>query len=71
MYYFLSTFRDKPRKKLWQDTGKWLHDKFNEQDQAPKCEQELVAMYGYDIRTNERLPDGFKRKPRYVCFNLL
>ncbi|XP_060946483.1 protein CASC3 [Limanda limanda] len=43
--------RPKGRKgKLWKDEGRWNHDKFREEEQAPKSREELIAIYGYDIR---------------------
>lgn len=41
-------------RKLWKDEGRWEHDKFREEEQAPKSRQELIASYGYDIRNGER-----------------
>ncbi|KAJ8264680.1 hypothetical protein GJAV_G00152440 [Gymnothorax javanicus] len=55
-------------RKLWKDEGRWEHDKFREDEQAPKSREELIAMYGYDIRNTNGPSDGrpFKsRKPRY------
>lgn len=37
-------------RKLWKDEGRWEHDRFREEEQAPKSREELVAIYGYDIR---------------------
>ncbi|XP_034046005.1 protein CASC3 isoform X2 [Thalassophryne amazonica] len=37
-------------RKLWKDEGRWEHDKFREDEQAPKSREELIAIYGYDIR---------------------
>ncbi|KAM9744854.1 protein CASC3 [Menidia menidia] len=37
-------------RKLWKDEGRWEHDRFREEEQAPKSRQELIAIYGYDIR---------------------
>ncbi|XP_075937079.1 LOW QUALITY PROTEIN: protein CASC3 [Anarhichas minor] len=39
-------------RKLWKDEGRWDHDRFREEEQAPKSREELVAIYGYDIRNN-------------------
>ena len=50
------------QKKLWQDTGKWTHDKYDEYEQAPKSNEELVAAYGFDLRAAERLPEATRRK---------
>lgn len=46
-----------PKRKLWSDDKKWLHDRYDEGSQMPKTRQELIAVYGYDIRTANR-PDG-------------
>lgn len=64
----LVLFRPKGRqRKLWKDEGRWEHDKFREDEQAPKSRQELIALYGYDIRSAHN-PDDIKprriRKPR-------
>ncbi|XP_061740426.1 protein CASC3 isoform X1 [Nerophis ophidion] len=37
-------------RKLWKDEGRWEHDRFREDEQAPKSREELIAIYGYDIR---------------------
>ncbi|XP_023798292.1 protein CASC3, partial [Cyanistes caeruleus] len=56
------------QRKLWKDEGRWEHDKFREDEQAPKTRQELIALYGYDIRSAHN-PDEIKprrmRKPRF------
>ncbi|KAK8754561.1 hypothetical protein OTU49_016697 [Cherax quadricarinatus] len=52
------------KKKVWKEDDKWNHDKFNEFDQAPKSREELVAVYGYDIR-NEEGPPRARRRRRY------
>lgn len=53
------------KKKLWDDKKeKWSHDKFNDNDQAPKSKTELVSIYGYDIR-NEDGPPRARRRRRY------
>ncbi|XP_039215176.1 protein CASC3 isoform X3 [Crotalus tigris] len=56
------------QRKLWKDEGRWEHDKFREDEQAPKSRQELIALYGYDIRSAHN-PDDIKprrvRKPRF------
>ncbi|KAL7977100.1 hypothetical protein Chor_009049 [Crotalus horridus] len=56
------------QRKLWKDEGRWEHDKFREDEQAPKSRQELIALYGYDIRSTHN-PDDIKprrvRKPRF------
>ncbi|XP_072860343.1 protein CASC3 isoform X3 [Pogona vitticeps] len=56
------------QRKLWKDEGRWEHDKFREDEQAPKTRQELIALYGYDIRSAHN-PEDIKprrvRKPRF------
>ena len=55
------------QRKLWKDEGRWEHDKFREDEQAPKTRQELIALYGYDIRSAHN-PDDIRprrmREPR-------
>lgn len=71
-FYFvlfpISINRPKGRhRKLWKDEGRWEHDKFREEEQAPKSREELIAIYGYDIRNGNGCSDTrpFKlRKPR-------
>lgn len=47
----LCVVRPKNRnRKLWKDEGRWEHDRFREEEQAPKSREELIAIYGYDIR---------------------
>ncbi|XP_056404903.1 protein CASC3 isoform X2 [Hyla sarda] len=55
-------------RKLWKDEGRWSHDRFREDEQAPKSRDELIAMYGYDIRScknPEEIRPRRPRKPRY------
>lgn len=55
-------------RKLWKDEGRWSHDRFREDEQAPKSRDELIAMYGYDIRScknSEEIRPRRPRKPRY------
>ncbi|XP_059812412.1 protein CASC3 isoform X2 [Hypanus sabinus] len=56
------------QRKLWKDEGRWVHDKFQEDEQAPKSRDELISLYGYDIRL-DRNPDEIRprriRKPRF------
>ncbi|XP_060921615.1 protein CASC3 isoform X2 [Labrus mixtus] len=51
-------------RKLWKDEGRWEHDKFREEEQAPKSREELVAMYGYDIRNGGGHGDRTYRQRR-------
>lgn len=43
---------------------KWSHDKYNENEQVPKSRDELVSIYGYDIR-NEEAPPHARRNRKY------
>ncbi|XP_071447131.1 protein CASC3 [Hetaerina americana] len=53
------------KKKVWKENDdRWSHDKYNDADQAPKSKEELVAIYGYDIR-NEEGPPRARRRRRY------
>ncbi|XP_060536750.1 protein CASC3 [Cylas formicarius] len=53
------------KKKVWQEKKeKWSHDRFNDNEQAPKSRAELIAIYGYDIR-NEEGPPRARRRRRY------
>ncbi|CAG9131608.1 unnamed protein product [Plutella xylostella] len=45
-------------------TNKWSHDKYHENEQMPKSRDELVSIYGYDIR-NEDAPPHARRNRRY------
>nr|XP_045602421.1 protein CASC3-like [Procambarus clarkii] len=49
------------KKKVWKEDDKWNHDKFNEFDQSPKSREEIMAIYGYDIR-NEGPPKAHCRR---------
>ncbi|XP_010872973.2 protein CASC3 isoform X2 [Esox lucius] len=51
-------------RKLWKDEGRWEHDRFREEEQAPKSRDELIAIYGYDIR-NGGDRSYRQRKPRH------
>lgn len=52
------------QKKLWNDEGVWGHDMYREEEQGPKTSEELVSIYGYDIRT-ETMPPRARRRRRY------
>ncbi|CAN7991527.1 unnamed protein product, partial [Ixodes hexagonus] len=52
------------QKKLWHDEGAWGHDMYREEEQAPKTSEELVGIYGYDIRSEE-MPPRARRRRRY------
>uniref|UniRef100_A0A7N6A6I3 Protein CASC3 n=1 Tax=Anabas testudineus TaxID=64144 RepID=A0A7N6A6I3_ANATE len=51
-------------RKLWKDEGRWEHDKFREEEQAPKSREELIAIYGYDIRNGGTTGDRSYRQRR-------
>ncbi|KAF5296138.1 hypothetical protein FQR65_LT10308 [Abscondita terminalis] len=57
---------DKQNKKnVWMEKKeRWGHDRYNDNEQAPKTRSELVAIYGYDIR-NEDGPPKARRRRRY------
>ncbi|XP_076337135.1 CASC3 exon junction complex subunit isoform X3 [Tachypleus tridentatus] len=55
---------NKKKKKLWLDEEKWDHDMFHEEEQAPKSHEEVVAVYGYDIRSEDGPPRA-RRRRRY------
>ena len=46
------------KKKLWLESTKWLHDKFDIHQQGPKSRDELMTMYGYDIRAHSEPPES-------------
>lgn len=54
---------DRPKKKLWQDEGKWSHDRYSDDLQAPKSREELIALYGYDIRAADKPPEAPPKRP--------
>lgn len=58
----VTEIREKKNKKIFND--KWRHDRYNDHDQAPKSNAELIAVYGYDIR-NEEAPPKSRRRRRY------
>ncbi len=46
------------KKKLWVESQRWGHDRYDDKQQAPKSREEIIAMYGYDIRAHEKPPDA-------------
>ncbi|CAH2302246.1 CASC3 isoform X1 [Pelobates cultripes] len=56
-------------RKLWKDEGRWEHDRFREDEQAPKSREELVALYGYDIRSCKNPEEIRPRRPRKPRFS--
>ncbi|XP_041375050.1 uncharacterized protein LOC121387882 [Gigantopelta aegis] len=45
------------KKMLWKENDRWIHDRFQQDEQAPKSRDELIALYGYDIRAGDKPPD--------------
>lgn len=45
-------------KKLWTDDKKWAHDRYIEEYQKPKSREEIIALYGYDIRAHSEPPES-------------
>ncbi|XP_074662615.1 uncharacterized protein LOC141915109 isoform X2 [Tubulanus polymorphus] len=52
------------KKKLWKEDDKWLHDKYDDGMQSPKSREELIAVYGYDIRAYDHPPENSRRGRR-------
>ncbi|XP_055372486.1 GATA zinc finger domain-containing protein 14 isoform X2 [Condylostylus longicornis] len=53
--------------KKWQPASvvdRWSHDRYDENEQAPKSRAELVSAYGYDIRSEDGPPRA-RRRRRY------
>ncbi|XP_032665459.1 protein CASC3-like isoform X2 [Odontomachus brunneus] len=60
-----TSVKETKEKKVWKDKGdRWDHDRYNDEEQAPKKPEELIATYGYDIR-NEEGPPRARRRRRY------
>ena len=53
---YIMNFFARPKKKLWVDDGRWLNDRYDDGQQAPKSREELIAEYGYDIRACSEPP---------------
>lgn len=47
---------EKPKKSRSEAIDRWGHDMFDPNQQGPKSDQELVDLYGYDIRQEEGAP---------------
>ena len=45
------------KKKLWLDSNRWDHDRFDLSKQGPKTREELMTLYGYDIRAHSKPPE--------------
>ena len=37
---------------------RWEHDRYHSDEQAPKSREELIAIYGYDIRAGDKPPEA-------------
>lgn len=48
--------RSKEKGQLWVGKTKWEHDKFRQDEQAPKSRTQIIAKYGYDIRSEDDPP---------------
>ncbi|ESN91827.1 hypothetical protein HELRODRAFT_165909 [Helobdella robusta] len=47
------------------EQGKWEHDRFDEKSQRPKSVHELVTIYGFNIRKNEKMFNSFGKSTSY------
>uniref|UniRef100_A0A8D8TU10 Protein CASC3 n=2 Tax=Cacopsylla melanoneura TaxID=428564 RepID=A0A8D8TU10_9HEMI len=56
--------RSKKKPKPVSVESRWSHDKYNELEQGPKSQQEIIDTYGYDIRNEEHAPKA-RRNRRY------
>ena len=54
----------RPKKKLWKQDDKWMHDRYQTEQQAPKSRDEIIAEYGYDIRESDRPPEAPRGRGR-------
>lgn len=57
--------RQKRDRRLWKEDGnKWLHDKFDEEEQGPKSCYELMNYHGFDVRdpTQQDRVDSFQHR---------
>ena len=57
-FFFFFLFLREIKKKLWLDSNRWDHDRFDLSKQGPKSREELVDSYGYDIRAHSKPPDS-------------
>ena len=78
VWYLIIYYVKRNQKKLWFEMKKWQHDRFDEHSQAPKSRDEIVAIYGFDIRTaadgdvlcihkKNRSSSKKSRQVHYVC----
>ena len=52
----------KPKKTGKEGSDRWTHDLYNENEQAGKSKDEIVAIYGYDIRADDTPPKAVRRR---------
>ncbi|ELT97736.1 hypothetical protein CAPTEDRAFT_226679 [Capitella teleta] len=48
----------KSKKQLWTESKKWDHDRYSEEQQQPKSREEIISIYGYDIRAHSEPPEA-------------
>ena len=60
----MSSLCGRATKKLWVEDTKWIHDKYIEDYQKPKSREEIIALYGYDIRAHSEPPEAPPRRGR-------
>ncbi|KAF6197607.1 hypothetical protein GE061_008572 [Apolygus lucorum] len=56
--------REPKKNKPFEAVERWGHDMYHEDEQSPKTTEELIDMYGYDIRKEESPPKA-RRRRRY------
>lgn len=57
--------RDSKKGKVWDSKETWSHDLYIESEQSVKSTDEIIAIYGYDIRKDDGPPKA-RRRRRYV-----
>lgn len=58
MPFYFRPLKQSKKQQFLENQSKWRHDMFYEDEQAPKSRQELINIYGYDIRNEGRAPLG-------------
>nr|XP_006816402.1 PREDICTED: protein CASC3-like [Saccoglossus kowalevskii] len=59
-----TNIRPKTKKKLWKEDDKWSHDMYREDEQTPKSREEIITMYGFDMRSGSLNDAGYPRPQR-------
>lgn len=57
--------KEADKKKVWKESKtseRWLHDCYVEDEQTPKTSQDIIDIYGYDIRVEENAPRARRRR---------